>query len=426
MKKKKHSFSMSELLVCMTIIAIVVSMAIPSIKAAQSSYTSLTYFAFDTLKQLVRAMYTVSSSAPLADSSGNLHDKDDVLLTTGCRMNDDDKTEIQRILRPDVYGETESSYNGTNVLNLNCSSSYNGYCIYNNDPSKQIAKPTGGYTQPYCNTANFSDTGWRAAELSQAKGSFNFCKRMAELMSTSGTVNCEDNLKYVSYYNVASPYPALGEDDSGVSTLDADKYNFILTNGQRVYVSRRECNNEISKDVCFRLVGIDLNGSKGPNIASPRMGETTDDNKNKIPDIVTFMIMDNGIIFPLGVAADNKKIGSKTQLYLNSKTLAYNYAEDGKTSDTIKCTYATGKGACKYVVDTLDADGNSGGAAGSYREKFCVSGDPRYKYYTKYCSITVDGINSSAYTIAPKCPGGSGNEVYAECHVEPIKPMLKK
>ena len=71
--------------------------------------------------------------------------------------------------------------------------------------------------------------------------------------------------------------------------------------------SKRTFNSSISNDFGFRLLAVDVNGTSKPNVIDP------DDDKMP-PDVLTFMIMDNGEMYPLGVAADNLKVAGNKHI----------------------------------------------------------------------------------------------------------------
>ncbi len=66
MKNKKIAFTLSELLVCMTIIGVIMALSANTIKIVKASYTSLSYFAFKNLQDAVGTLY--SGSAPMDNS----------------------------------------------------------------------------------------------------------------------------------------------------------------------------------------------------------------------------------------------------------------------------------------------------------------------------------------------------------------------
>ncbi len=394
MKRNKRSFTMVELLICLVIVGIIMALAVQAIKTMNSSYTTLTYKAFKDMQTIVNSMWEVNDDSPFADLDGENHSKDDMVVSK-CSLADGT---ISSIIKPD----TDTDYSST-------------------VPSCTV---TAG------NTSDDS--------------TFNFCKRIASMANITGTVNCDWN----DTFAVSTATNALdGYEVPYLDGFDADSPNFTTTNGQRYYISRRTCNEnkvafndyDTSKNYyCFRLIGVDLNGTRKPNVLSPRPNETGDTNRNKIPDIITFMIMDNGTIFPLGAAGNNKKVDDNKYIpYLNSRIKAYDYEDvvddDGATDENVDCLMSNGldvdvatKNTCAYKVryilnDSGSGDSVSGGTAGSYRDKFCISGQSERQYYDFYCS-------KGSYTIFSLCPGGSvaeGTEQYDECYADPIKPLLK-
>ena len=118
-----------------------------------------------------------------------------------------------------------------------------------------------------------------------------FCDSIFSLVNASGKNNCG---------NFADTDT---DPDSGHPIIKADGMApaFIATNGHRYFISKRQTNSNVSNLYGYRIIGVDLNGPQKPNI-SAKSG-------SKIPDIVSFLILDNGEVYPVGVAANNIDMG---------------------------------------------------------------------------------------------------------------------
>jgi hypothetical protein len=138
--------------------------------------------------------------------------------------------------------------------------------------------------------------------LTNDTGVNTFCNQLVDMLNTSGTINCSD--LYTAAINPST-------DEPYISDLNAQNPTFITTNGNRYYLTKRSTDAKVSDTFGYRLLAIDLNGKRPPN--------ATDTNrKDQPPDIVTFLIMDTGEVFPLAAAADNYMMNDgKNGLYLN-------------------------------------------------------------------------------------------------------------
>lgn len=210
-----------------------------------------------------------------------------------------------------------------------------------------------------------------------------FCNNVVDITNTTGRYDCE-NLYDSELNATGEPY---------IWSLVPDKPTFTLTNGQRYYITRRTKINAISPNFGFRLIGIDLNGNAGPNRSF---------GTNPPPDIITFMILDNGEIYPLGVAADNITVNSsqnKTLQYITSRIKGF-YFEDGQTV---------------YIPNTT-SDVTNQNTIYTYREAFCSSRGTSPITYTKYCA------NISPHQL---CPYSGDEKMFDLCQQENIKPMFR-
>ena len=415
MKRNKLNFTMTELLVCFTIVGIIMAMSVQAIKAATSSYTALNYHAFNNMKILVRSMWEVTADSPLTFNNGK--SGDDSLVYIKCER--DTSNSPTKILKPDV--DDNILCNGNDCVG-------NGFI--NDETGSWIGGAVPGDSNsdiPKCNS-NFTIN----------DNNYNFCQRFAAMANVAGDVRCNAReLLSVAYTDSSiDGY----EDVPYINNLDPDNPNFTTTNGQRYYISGHvNANEKVSNDFGFRLIAVDLNGTRRPNILSPRNNETGDNNSHKLPDIVTFMILDNGVIFPLGVAGNNKRVGDGFVNYLNTRVRGYNYSDFGEDAEKAldaKCLFEDGQGACRYLLRYIENQGGAGalvggtGTVGSYRYKFCQSGNSDVNFYDAYCDAFGDN------PVAPGCPGNSAgctrdedgnlpNNCYDECYADPIKPLFR-
>lgn len=173
-----------------------------------------------------------------------------------------------------------------------------------------------------------------------------FCTKIVEMVNISGDeINCH---ALTPAEIIANP---LAQDDfyisvketpfSGLTDTVIDKPNFILSNGQRFYLSRRIPELPLG----YRIMSVDINGTSRPN------------EFNK--DIVAFLVYDNGEVLPLGKAADDK-------IYLSATVSIYNKNTGINTGD--------------YVLS------DTGNKFLTFREAFCKAG--LTSSFSNYCMIT--------------------------------------
>lgn len=205
---------------------------------------------------------------------------------------------------------------------------------------------------------------------------------------------------------------------------------FITNSGKFYYLSKwigsksEDSTKGVSDNYGYRLLAIDLNGKKRPN-------QMEYIENKKIPDIVKFMIMDNGEIFPLGVAADNLSIKinekeKRTIIYIISKVKGYYFSSKAGRSDDVipadcKRRLDDGRNQCDFaavdVKNTLNGNKNAG--VFSYREAYCYSLGNRKSQFKKYCdSVSLSG--SENY-----CPPADSFKAFDECRVRNIKPAFR-
>ncbi len=348
MKNKKFGFTLSEVLVSIVIIGVIMAISVNSIKIVKASYTSLAYFAFNNVQNMVGVLN--SGDSPY----GKLKDTDDTELPSMIAQCRNSRGQIIQILKSD--------------------SEYEGYGIKN------------------CSS--------RASDSGEQKNLF--CKSLVSISNTAGKTNCE-NLASVEM-NGTEPV---------ISNLDYDNPNFITTNGQRFYISEWTMNPNVSNDYGFRLIAVDLNATSRPN-------KMDHDGTGTPPDIVTFMVLDNGEVLPLGVAADNINLPSgRVIMYLNSKVKGYyyTYKEDRTENVAPECTKVIGGVAqrtCNYAIVPLQND--QGTSFFSYREAYCKATGDSSIAYENYCR-----------DIQPSdlCPPSNSEHVFDLCRTTNVKPMFR-
>ena len=126
----------------------------------------------------------------------------------------------------------------------------------------------------------------------------NLCSFIVKSLNTTGKINC------TKLYTASKGEGGL---DPEITNIDVLNPNFVTTNGQRYFLTTRTFSESVSKDYGYRLLAVDLNGKSKPNI-------TKKDSKKMPPDIVTFMLLDNGELYPLGIAADRHNGGYTDRL----------------------------------------------------------------------------------------------------------------
>ncbi len=350
MKNKRKGFTLAEVLICVVIIGFIITMSMTSLKIIRTSYTSLTYFAFKNIQDMVGELY--SGSVPLEDLLDE-HDSKIHYPVTKCIKSNPNGRVIVSVLESD-------NEHGENMQGLPlCSERVN----IRNNPSNI------------------------------------FCHALAAIVNTSGTVNC-DNLQSVAFNNSNhEPY---------IPNLNKDMPNFRATNGQIYYISQWDFNPGVSNTYGYRLIAVDLNSTSRPNIYDE------DGISQNVPDIVTFMVLDNGEVFPLGVAADNvtNSEGKRFQ-YLTSQVKGYYYSYDKDRTDSVP-SECTKWGTCNFAVVPLKNE--SGSSFFSYRQAYCTAIGNRNNEYANYCA----GIAPSEL-----CPPSSADQSFDMCRVENIKPMFR-
>lgn len=350
MKQNKKGFTLAEVLICMVIIGFIIGMSMTSLKIIKSSYTALTYFAFKNIQDMVGELY--SGSVPLEDLLDE-HGAKMPYPVTKCIKSNPNGSVIISVLQSDYeYGE--------NMQGL-----------------------------PLCN------------QRTQVKDNQSniFCHAVAAISNVAGKVNC-DILQTIGYDSAKNePY---------IANLRKDMPSFRTTNGQIYYISQWDFNRNISETYGYRLIAVDLNSTSRPNLYDE------DAFGKNVPDIVTFMVMDNGEVFPLGVAADNVSTSDgKKYKYLTSQVKGYYYGYDKDRKDSVP-SECTKWGTCNFaVVPIKNIDGSS---FFTYRQAYCNAIGGRYNEYKNYCK----GINPNTL-----CPPSSAEQSFDMCRVENIKPMFR-
>ena len=212
---------------------------------------------------------------------------------------------------------------------------------------------------------------------------------------------------------------------------------FITNSGKFYYLSKwvkpksEDATKGVSNNYGYRLLAVDLNGNRRPNLME------TYENR-KIPDIVKFMIMDNGEIFPLGVAADNLQVSQITEehkkvIYIMANVKGYYFtSKAGRSEDVIpadckrqiadKDGKPTGTKQCDFAVVNVTnpfSPDNPEAIIFSYRQAYCLALGNRSSEFTNYCnSATVSGSDNY-------CPPSSSDQAFDECRVRNIKPAFR-
>jgi prepilin-type N-terminal cleavage/methylation domain-containing protein len=177
------------------------------------------------------------------------------------------------------------------------------------------------------------------------------CEKLANTFSgyiNTNSVSCNSN----AVSRMANDFPATA-------------IQFITINGMYAYISDRVTKtvtfNGSTYDIPYRIVFFDLNGDKGPNTAQYAA--------DKLPDIVGFIVTDDGDVVPIGYPEiDTRYISarihlpdqlgvadrySNTMTYFNAKSSAWgnsfhideiksiDFNDDLPAGSLIKITYPT-------------------------------------------------------------------------------------
>ncbi len=243
-----------------------------------------------------------------------------------------------------------------------------------------------------------------------------FCRSVAAISNTSGKVNCSK----------LYPVQTINGEPLINANFESDVPNFKTTNGQKYYLSDWKYDSSISSVYGFRVIAVDLNGNSKPNI---------DRQKGKqYPDVVNFVILDNGEIYPVGVAADNVKIGTKKINYLSARVKGYYYNYNPARKDNVpsECNITKPNGAkeitCNYGVVLIGNDQETSSVKEgapirvfSYRQAYCTAlgTNINTSLYNNYCSGVV--LSSKA----KYCPPSNDASAFDLCTVDTIKPAFR-
>lgn len=189
-----------------------------------------------------------------------------------------------------------------------------------------------------------------------------FCSSLVDMLNTVGGASTCGPMYSA---NKNTPFQSLTE-----SALDHP--TFTLSNGQRYYISPRV--EELP--LPYRILSVDLNGKSSPNKLSE--------------DVVSFLMFDNGEVFPLGSAAEDIEY-----LMVSNKIYSlYSGRPNGQ------------------VVKTSDGSSFLG-----YREGFCTAGIS--SVYSDYCNS--GGTFTTTIAVNPACGSDNKNTF---CRVNIIKPVI--
>lgn len=375
MRKNRLGFTLSEVLVSMVVLSLIVAMASYTVRAVKSSYTSLTYHAFNNVNILVSELISGQRAAVQKDQNGNKTKLPMPIVT--CRKGPNGM--LTNILAPDVLRS-----DGIHE----CIDS--GYGVKAEVPSNL------------------------------------FCKHMVYYANTSGKTRCNSKDLFKVGFNDQRYEPVIKGVGAGWH-----KPNFVAINGQRYYISEWVTDKRVSKTYGFRIIAVDLNGKSGPNII---------DNKNGsqfIPDIVQFLVLDNGEVFPIGVAGNNLTIKGfdnkiKNVLYLNTRIKGYNYRDDdSRTSNVPSSCFVKDKNGgrkqiCNFGVVYLQSD--EGQTFFSYKEAICgaFAGTSSLQY-PEYCyrDMNKGGGEDSYITRNYLCPPSDDEQRFDQCDIKIVKPVFK-
>ncbi len=406
MKINKKGFTLSEVLVCITIIGVIMALSMNSIRIVKASYTALTYFAFNNLQNMVgtiysgRNAYTTAESQMVTvkkkDENGNIVDtQEKQIKTTGGGL--------EMLIHPVC---TESSIDSCKIPQAF------DYCRKPNGTIITVLKNDIEYENrkniPSCSARSSTDSATSADSI--------FCLSVASIANINGKPKCKTATDLFNV-NTSGSEPYIDNLPTGKREKLGSTQNFTTSNGQRFFISKWAKSNSVSSEYGFRLVAIDLNGKSNPNkyVATETMA----------PDYVTFLVLDNGEVFPLGVAADNlPRGGDRTVIYLNSQVKGYyfdTYNPEGRKNVPAECLKLNedGKQMCNFAVVPVERAISSEKKVNfmSYREAYCLSHDHNSLAYTGYCP--------SGYSKSQYCPPSSNAQRFDQCRVENVKPAFR-
>ena len=422
MKKDKKGFTLAEVMLSMMIIGVIMALSVGSIKSVKSSYTTLAYFAHRNIVDMVGVLFagalTTLDKEKIPCDYGT-----DYAWGKTCSHKTKDGHGYYYREKADQKTIDQLNYDGVYLQPVVT------YCKLNNENRPGYGKIVSVLKADKEQFTSLSDCDLRANGFGETDYNL-FCKSLVGLTNNSGKHGCGE----------ASGKPALFDVEMGVLPYDSeraeprlkdidenfDKPNFTLTNGMRVYVSKWTYDSlNVSPDYGFRLIGVDLNGKGSPNKSYDGSGVPS--------DLVTFLVLDNGEVYPLGLAADNlvDKKGRNIQ-YINAKVKGYQFND--KKADGTRWTRSTTPSECttsslaqKYkcnlgVVSLKNPNKVVSGqqlSSFTYRQALCTAKEN--VTYENYCK------NTEALTMAQdvNCPPSTEDGAYDSCRVETIKPVFR-
>ncbi|MBQ9244915.1 prepilin-type N-terminal cleavage/methylation domain-containing protein [bacterium] len=330
MQNNKKAFTMAEVLVCMTIIGVVMAFSVNTIRIVKASYTSLTYFSFNNIQAIVGSLiagdYTQTEwedrTKVYKDTTDNLGNQEFKFTGKNIKVYFDSLDgrigENQKGKFPEAVGFCKVD------RNIDSKDANKVVTVLKNDREYDDDVQHRGL--PTCgerSNANYVNNTKDNKVL--------FCHAFALVSNSVKGEKCMlDDLFDAGW---GDGEPELKDFNPKTATP-----NIITTNGQRYYISKWKFDKtNVSPIYGYRLIAVDLNGKSGPNLAKRISGKN-------FPDVVTFMVMDNGEVFPLGHAADNVILNHKAGetprriQYITSSVYGY-YMDDlieedaEKTSD---------------------------------------------------------------------------------------------
>lgn len=257
---------------------------------------------------------------------------------------------------------------------------------------------------------------------------YSFCMCLGDIINVRGDVNCPKTES--GYYSISGSDPLKFK----LSTETWDEPNIVGTNGYKYYISAHHTqNNSVASHFGYRVIAIDITGEKRPNAE-----DTYPDVPSGQPsDIIYFIILDDGSVFPIGVAATNRN-------YINARTIAYYYSSHNLPEGLIE-TKAYG---CKNFVSAegisdfkdLVWASQTGSTAPSkplecnfWKDNLLnpdTDAEQRttYSYRIAYClqkgqTGVFKGYNcTGTFSQASVCAAGGNAD---NCILEPVKPIYK-
>lgn len=477
-KKQKRGFTLGEVLLCVVIVGLVMALASHAIRIVKTSYASLTYFTFKNLKDMVGVIYSDQTAYTEAqtDSNGNIihnfFDYRGQQITNSSAYGSDDDSEKAKTRVTTKYNDSGGRVGGfeqlgdgkgrkiaSPVTNCTYDETINGIKMYsilsvlrNDKEYHSVQDGTSGSDSTYASIAGdtYSESGATIRNsrkcTSRTAGTDNnpvlFCQALAGVINISGESRCSYNDLFDSTYVSAANAPF-------ITSIPANKKpTFITTNGQAFYISKWARNTNISDKYGYRVIAVDLNGKSGPNKIDVGSASYT----NSPPDIIQFVVLDNGQVYPVGLAANNMEIGGKKINYITAQIKGY-YFSNSSTRDEVnipdeclklKLQYkktaefdsATNSTSYKYEVTNNDSEKlkacdfgrvsiqkavSGAGATNSttflpYREAYCMVNKAYGVEFLNYCN---------SYNQTPLCPPSSNTSMFDECRIVTVKPMFR-